>query len=90
LPSAGIIETFDFVNEAVNERQELLNALPNDVSIAALRVLVAICALLSHSAYRSLGPVLWSHLLDGRDFEVLSPVGFFGQLIIFNHNQYKL
>lgn len=60
--------------EPIKEREELMNSLSTSIASALLRLLVAVCALLTQSDYRTLGPVLWSEFLDETDSRIVAPV----------------
>lgn len=60
--------------EFVKEREALMASLPNGVASATLRLLVAVCALLTRADHRTLGPVLWSQFLDEADPHIVAPV----------------
>jgi len=76
------VESFGAINEAVKERQDLLDSFPASTAAALLRLLVAMFASLSHPEYQVLGPTIWSHYLEEHESTVVAPVGILQ--IIFN------
>jgi hypothetical protein len=60
--------------QAIKEREKLIASLPSGVEAATLRLLVAVCALLTQADHRTLGPVLWSQYLDAPEPHIVAPV----------------
>lgn len=73
-PATGIVDQPDANTEAIKEREEIMASLSTSVASATLRLLVAMCSLLTQTDYRTLGPVLWSQFLDDDDPRVVAPV----------------
>lgn len=60
--------------QAIREREPLMASLKSGVASATLRLLVAVCALLTHADHHTLGPVLWSQFLDEPEPCIVAPV----------------
>ncbi|KIJ36323.1 hypothetical protein M422DRAFT_261273 [Sphaerobolus stellatus SS14] len=74
--SAGLTANSGAINEAVKERQDLLDSLPTSTSAATLRLLVSVCGLLSHLEYQPLVSTLWSIYLEEEDSSIIAPTCF--------------
>jgi hypothetical protein len=73
-PAECIVDQSGVNAEAIKEREELMASLSTGVASATLRLLVAMCALLTQADHRILGPLLWSRFLDDDDPHVITPV----------------